>query len=182
MIATYLTFLAPDELDALLRFLDPRPGWPAWACACRASPSGGPSSAIALPARQQLEFPFDGVEVHSASSRWPYQSNCRSTRRRHLTERHMHPRQLPDQLGMVRDTGRSVGAAALLVVGVVEAGRHRGAQEREIDARLEPRALPDPRRHDDLRLLAGQNVGADARSHGRRRPGKSWSIRTGPPR
>ena len=25
MIATYLTFLAPDELDALLRFLDPRP-------------------------------------------------------------------------------------------------------------------------------------------------------------
>jgi hypothetical protein len=61
MIATYLTFLAPDELDALLRFLDPRPRlarlglhipagflWP------------GVGRGAALPGMQQLELPFDG--------------------------------------------------------------------------------------------------------------------------
>ena len=49
----------------------------------------------------------------------------------------------------------------MLVIGVIEPGRHRRAQQGELDARLQPRALPDPRRHDDLRLLSGEDIGAD---------------------
>jgi hypothetical protein len=61
MIASYLTFLAPDELDALLRFLDPRPRLARlglyspvaafWNSAGRGAP---------LPGMHQLELPFDG--------------------------------------------------------------------------------------------------------------------------
>ncbi len=61
MIATYVTFLAPDELDALLRFLDPRPRLARlglhlpvaafWNSAGRGAP---------LPGLHQLELPFDG--------------------------------------------------------------------------------------------------------------------------
>ena len=60
MIATYLTFLAPDELDALLRFLDPRPRLARlglhlpitafWNSAGRGAP---------LPGLHQLKLPFD---------------------------------------------------------------------------------------------------------------------------
>jgi hypothetical protein len=59
MIATYIAFLAPDELDALIRWLDPR----AWL-----SRLGIHTSIAALwrsnrlaprPAWQQLEFPFE---------------------------------------------------------------------------------------------------------------------------
>jgi hypothetical protein len=60
MIATYMTFLAPDELDAILHFLDPRP-WlarlglrvpvaPLWRSTRR-----GP----ALPGVHQLKLPFE---------------------------------------------------------------------------------------------------------------------------
>jgi hypothetical protein len=61
MTATYITFLAPDELDGLLRFLDPRPRLarlglriPAmnyWTVPARRSP---------IPGVHQLELPFDG--------------------------------------------------------------------------------------------------------------------------
>jgi Vitamin K-dependent gamma-carboxylase len=61
MIATYLNFLAPDELDALLRFLDPRPRlarlglqWPVtafWNSARQGAPLAG---------MHQLELPFGG--------------------------------------------------------------------------------------------------------------------------
>jgi hypothetical protein len=61
MIATYLTFLAPDELNALLGFLDPRPRLARlrlhsplaafWNSAGRGAP---------LPGTHQLELPFDG--------------------------------------------------------------------------------------------------------------------------
>jgi hypothetical protein len=60
MIATYITFLAPDELDAVLRLLGPRawlarlglriPAAPLW----RSTPS-----ATALSRTHQLELPFD---------------------------------------------------------------------------------------------------------------------------
>jgi hypothetical protein len=60
MIATYLTFLAPDELDGLLRTLDPRarlaqlgirlPAWSLWERASRAPAVSGV---------HQLELPFD---------------------------------------------------------------------------------------------------------------------------
>jgi Vitamin K-dependent gamma-carboxylase len=63
MTAAYLTFLAPDELDALLRFLDPRvwlarlgigsQGRALW------SSEGRPS---AVPGYQQLELPFEGLD------------------------------------------------------------------------------------------------------------------------
>ena len=60
MIATYLTFLAPDELDALLHFLDPRPRlarlglhWPV------AALWPGTGRGAALPGVHQLELPFD---------------------------------------------------------------------------------------------------------------------------
>jgi hypothetical protein len=60
MIATYVTFLAPDELDAVLRFFDPRawlarlglhlPGRAFWSAA---------RSGVTLPAMHQLELPFE---------------------------------------------------------------------------------------------------------------------------
>ena len=68
-------------------------------------------------------------------------------------------RQLPNQ---VRDFGIEGGqfrSPALFVIGVFETGGHRRAQEGEVDARLQPRALPYLRRNDHLRVLAGQDVG-----------------------
>jgi hypothetical protein len=65
MIATYLTFLAPDELDTLLRFLDPR-AWLARLGARGASLAfwgsrhGG--QAFAGAGYHQLEFPFEPVD------------------------------------------------------------------------------------------------------------------------
>jgi hypothetical protein len=63
MVATYITFLAPDELDAFLSLLSPRallarlglrlPSFTSWR-------EG--SSAVALPGLQQLEFPFGSGE------------------------------------------------------------------------------------------------------------------------
>jgi Vitamin K-dependent gamma-carboxylase len=63
MTAVYLTFLAPDELDALLRFLNPRTwmarlgvgfhGRALWNRAGRTA---------AVPGYQQLEFPFEGLD------------------------------------------------------------------------------------------------------------------------
>ena len=65
LIATYMTFLAPDELDALLRFLDPRrwlarlglrlPVTPLWNSGARGAPR--------CPGLYQLELPFDGGYV-----------------------------------------------------------------------------------------------------------------------
>jgi Vitamin K-dependent gamma-carboxylase len=65
MIATYLTFLAPDELDAILRLLDPRawlarfglrmPGHAFWSSAGRGVP---------LPGMHQLELPFEALDGH----------------------------------------------------------------------------------------------------------------------
>jgi Vitamin K-dependent gamma-carboxylase len=61
MIATYLTFLAPDELDAVLRFLDPRPRLARLglqlpvAAFWNSAGQGAP-----LPGMHQLELPFDG--------------------------------------------------------------------------------------------------------------------------
>jgi hypothetical protein len=61
LIGAYMTFLAPDELDALLRFLDPRrwlargglrlPVGPFWNTAGRSTPFAGV---------HQLELPFEG--------------------------------------------------------------------------------------------------------------------------
>jgi hypothetical protein len=67
MTAAYLTFLAPDELDALLRFLDPR----AWLARLGLgfqgrvlwSSRGRPA---VVPGYQQLEFPFEGLDGQAA--------------------------------------------------------------------------------------------------------------------
>jgi hypothetical protein len=67
MTATYLTFLAHDELVATIRFLDPRP----WLARLGLSvPSvvfwrsvGRP---VGLPSLQQLEFPFEGANAQAA--------------------------------------------------------------------------------------------------------------------
>ncbi len=66
MTATYLTFLAPDELDAFIRFLDPRawlarlglrvPGIEFWQSVGRP---------VSLPGLEQLEFPFDVADARS---------------------------------------------------------------------------------------------------------------------
>jgi hypothetical protein len=68
MCATYLTFLDADEVEALLRFLDPR----TWLVRLGVSipkldllqRSDRP---IAIPSWQQLEFGFDRVEVHASA-------------------------------------------------------------------------------------------------------------------
>ncbi len=62
LTATYITFLAPYELQAVLRFLDPRPRLahlglrlpvsPLWSSTVRGA---------ALPGMHQLELPFDGT-------------------------------------------------------------------------------------------------------------------------
>ncbi len=66
MISTYLLFLAPDELNALLRVVDPRVwaarlglSWPnlsLWSAASRGAP---------MPGLHQLELPFDGLDPQS---------------------------------------------------------------------------------------------------------------------
>jgi hypothetical protein len=67
MTATYLTFLAPDELAATMRVLDPRP-WLArlglrWPSAAAWRSLGRP---VSIPGLQQLEFPFEIAEAHGA--------------------------------------------------------------------------------------------------------------------
>jgi Vitamin K-dependent gamma-carboxylase len=73
MVATYLTFLAPDELDGLLRFVDPRT-WLARLGVRRPSlafwGSGGGGRAFAGAGYHQLEFPFEsGCQSTSRVSR-----------------------------------------------------------------------------------------------------------------
>jgi len=72
MTATYITFLAPDELDAAIRFLDPR----AWFARIGLRDSmlaiWRTSRPRPLPGWQQLEFPFEvtaqaGAEPSAAS-------------------------------------------------------------------------------------------------------------------
>jgi hypothetical protein len=60
MIATYLTFLAPDELDGLLRALDPRPRLARLGLRLPAPFWTGPGRTAPLPGAYQLELPFDG--------------------------------------------------------------------------------------------------------------------------
>ena len=67
----------------------------------------------------------------------------------------------------------------MLVIGVIEAGRHRRSQEGEIHARLEARSLPHSRRYDDLGVLAGQNVITNNHFAGRT-PGKELEHPDGP--
>jgi hypothetical protein len=72
MMATYLTFLAPDELDALLRLLNPRAlvarlglrasQFAAWKTA---------GSSVAIPVLEQLEFPFGSAETHHGPEPMP---------------------------------------------------------------------------------------------------------------
>jgi hypothetical protein len=67
MTATYLTFLAPDELEATMRVLDPRP-WLARLGLRLPSMATWRSGRrpVALPGWQQLEFPFEIAEAHGA--------------------------------------------------------------------------------------------------------------------
>ena len=63
MSAAYLTFLAPDELDALLRVVDPR----AWLARLGLGFQGGAlwssrGRQTAVPGYQQLELPFEGLD------------------------------------------------------------------------------------------------------------------------
>jgi hypothetical protein len=68
MIATYLTFLAPDELDAVIRFLDPRtylarlglrlPSVAFWRPAGRGAPIAG---------FHQLDLPFEAVDASAGT-------------------------------------------------------------------------------------------------------------------
>jgi len=69
MIATYITFLAADELDAVIRFLDPRT-WLARLGVSLPSPVFWSSSArgAPLPGMHQLEVPFEGLEQREAGS------------------------------------------------------------------------------------------------------------------
>jgi hypothetical protein len=68
MCAAYLAFLAPDEVATLLRVLDPR----AWLARLGLRRPGlgflrGRARPLAIPAWQQLEFAFDGAEVHDGA-------------------------------------------------------------------------------------------------------------------
>jgi hypothetical protein len=72
MVATYLTFLAPDELDTILSTLSPR------AIFARLRLGGAQLSswragggAVALPGLQQLEFPFGSSEPQRATEAIP---------------------------------------------------------------------------------------------------------------
>jgi Vitamin K-dependent gamma-carboxylase len=74
MIATYLTFLAPDELDAFLRSLDPRAWlarlglrWPS--LALWHADSGG--RGLAGAGYNQLEFPFEQADGQAGSTAIP---------------------------------------------------------------------------------------------------------------
>jgi len=68
MCATYLTFLDADELEALLRVLDPR-AWLARLGLRRPALDflRGPDHPLGIPAWQQLEFAFDPAEPHAGA-------------------------------------------------------------------------------------------------------------------
>jgi Vitamin K-dependent gamma-carboxylase len=57
MMAMYLTFLAPDELDALLRWLDPRAAFARVASLLNPANLWPLGRQVSLPALQKLEFP-----------------------------------------------------------------------------------------------------------------------------
>ena len=58
MTAAYLTFLAPDELDALLRFLIRAPGWHGWAWASTAERFGFVRDSSGRPRLSTARIPF----------------------------------------------------------------------------------------------------------------------------
>jgi hypothetical protein len=65
MMATYLTFLAPDEVDSVIRAFDPR-GWLArlgLQLPSMASWRGESTRRPSLSAYHQLEFPFEAVDA-----------------------------------------------------------------------------------------------------------------------
>ncbi len=68
MAATYLVFLAPDEINALIRFLDPH----VWLARLglripRLTFLGGLDRPSGLQGLHQLEFPFEMAEVQTAT-------------------------------------------------------------------------------------------------------------------
>ncbi len=67
MIATYLTFLAPDELDALLRRLDPRAALARLASVFSLPNLWPAGRQVSIPALQKLEFPRDWAEGRSGA-------------------------------------------------------------------------------------------------------------------
>jgi hypothetical protein len=67
MTATYLTFLAPDELAATMRVLDPRPWLARFGLRLPSMVSWrSVRRPVVLPGLQQLELPFEIVEAHGA--------------------------------------------------------------------------------------------------------------------
>lgn len=63
-----------------------------------------------------------------------------------------------DAVAVLRKAGEKRGAATGFVVGIVEAGRHRGPEERGRSARKQARALPDTARDGVLKQHAGGEI------------------------
>jgi HTTM domain len=67
MCATYLTFLAPDELQSLLRWLDPRASLARLGSVFSLANLWPPGRQVSIPALQKLEFPRERAEVRSGA-------------------------------------------------------------------------------------------------------------------
>jgi hypothetical protein len=67
MIATYLTFLAPDELQALLRWLDPRAALARLGLRFSSANLWPAGRQVSIPALQKLEFPREAAEGFSGA-------------------------------------------------------------------------------------------------------------------
>ena len=63
MCATYLTFLAPDEVDSLLRWLDPRAAFARVASLLSPANFWPAGRQVSIPALQKLDFPGEGATL-----------------------------------------------------------------------------------------------------------------------
>ena len=63
MSATYLTFLAPDEVDSLLRWLDPRAAFARVASLLSPANFWPAGRQVSIPALQKLDFPGEGATL-----------------------------------------------------------------------------------------------------------------------
>jgi hypothetical protein len=67
MCAAYVTFLAPDELDSLLRWLDPRAAFARLGSLVSSTTFWPAGRRVSIPALQKLDFPGEAAEVLSGA-------------------------------------------------------------------------------------------------------------------
>src|SRR5713101_3499692 len=86
----------------------------------------------------------------------PQSTRCEPPSARVMTD--IIAREGDDEIARAGIRSRERLAAPMLVVGELEAGRHRAAEQRPFPSGHQPRALPDSRGHHHLRHHAGDQI------------------------